>query len=65
MIEAAETVLNFVSGRQRADLNSHQMLLFPLVRAIEVVRRGREQVSKATRGATADIPWSLAVSMRN
>jgi uncharacterized protein with HEPN domain len=37
MIEAAETALNFVSGRQRADLNSDQMLLFALVRAIEVV----------------------------
>jgi hypothetical protein len=29
--------LNLVSGRQRADLNSDQMLLFALVRAIEVV----------------------------
>ena len=37
MIEAAETALNFVSGRQRADLNSDQMLLFALVRAIEEV----------------------------
>ena len=37
MIEAAETALNFVSGRQRADLNSDQMLLFALVRAIGVV----------------------------
>jgi uncharacterized protein with HEPN domain len=35
MIEVAETALNFVSGRQ--PLNSDQMLLFALVRAIEVV----------------------------
>ena len=65
MIEAAETALNFVSGRQRADLNSDQMLLFALVRAIEVVGEAASKVSEATRGATADIPWSLAVSMCN
>jgi hypothetical protein len=64
MIEAAETALNFVSGRQRADLNSDQMLLFA-GQGDRGGRRGREQVSEATRGATADIPWSLDVSMRN
>jgi len=34
MIEATETALNFVTGRERAELNSDQMLLFAVVRAI-------------------------------
>ncbi len=37
MIEAAETALGFVAGRERADLDSDTMLLFALVRAIEII----------------------------
>jgi uncharacterized protein with HEPN domain len=65
MIEATETVLNFITGRQRADFNSDRMLLFAVVRAIEVIGEAAGRVSEATRGAAADIPWSLIVSMRN
>jgi uncharacterized protein with HEPN domain len=65
MIEAAENALTFVAGRQRADLNSDQMLRFALVRAIEVVGEAASRITEATRKATADIPWTLMVSMRN
>jgi uncharacterized protein with HEPN domain len=65
MIEAAESALNFVSGRRRADLNADRMLHFALVRAIEVVGEAASKISETTRGATADIPWRLVVSMRN
>ena len=65
MIEATETALRFVTARQRADLNSDQMLLFALVRAIEVIGVAAGRISETTREATADIPWSLVVSMRN
>jgi uncharacterized protein with HEPN domain len=65
MIEAAESAVNFVTGRQRADLNSDQMLLFALVRAIEVVGEAAGRVTESTRRGAADIPWSLVVSMRN
>jgi uncharacterized protein with HEPN domain len=65
MIEAAENAINFVTGRQRTDLNSDQMLLFALVRAIEIVGEAASRISEATREATVDIPWGLIVSMRN
>jgi uncharacterized protein with HEPN domain len=65
MIEATETALGFVTARQRADLNSDQMLLFALVRAIEVIGEAAGRVSETTREAAAEIPWSLIVSMRN
>ena len=65
MIEATETALNFVTGRQRADLNSDQMLLFALVRAIEIIGEAAGKVSEATQRAATDIPWGLVVSMRN
>ena len=65
MIEAAESAIKFVTRRQRADLNSDQMLLFALVRAIEVLGEAAARVSGATREAAAEIPWALVISMRN
>jgi uncharacterized protein with HEPN domain len=65
MIEAVETARNFVSGRTRADLDTDRMLVFALVRAIEVVGEAAGRVTRATQSAARDIPWALVVSMRN
>ena len=65
MIEAAQTACGFVSGRTRSDLDSDRMLVFALVRAIEIVGEAARKVSAETREAAADIPWALIVSMRN
>jgi uncharacterized protein with HEPN domain len=65
MIEAAETACGFLSGRIRSDLDSDRMLVFALVRAIEIVGEAASKVSAPTREAAADIPWPLIVSMRN
>jgi uncharacterized protein with HEPN domain len=65
MIEAAESALSFVSGRERADLDRDRMLLFGVVRAIEVVGEAAGKVSEATRTAAPEIPWASIVSMRN
>jgi uncharacterized protein with HEPN domain len=65
MIRAAETACDFVSGRTRRDLDTDQMLLFALVRAIEIIGEAASRVGAETRQVTADIPWALIVSMRN
>lgn len=65
MIQAADTACDFVSGRRRSDLDTDQMLLFALVRAIEIVGEAASRVSAVTRQVKADIPWTLIVSMRN
>jgi uncharacterized protein with HEPN domain len=65
MIEAAETARDFVSGRTRADLDTDRMLVFALVRAIEVVGEAAGRVTRATQSAAPDIPWALVASMRN
>jgi uncharacterized protein with HEPN domain len=65
MIEAAVSAINFVTGRRRADLDSDQMLLFALVRAIEVVGEAASRVTEITRRSAGDIPWSSVVSLRN
>jgi uncharacterized protein with HEPN domain len=58
MIEATETALNFVTGRQRADLDSYQMLLFALVRAIEIIGEAAGKVSEITRSDVDGIGWT-------
>lgn len=65
MIEAAETALSFASGRERTDLDADRMLLFGIVRAIEVLGEAAGRVSEQTRMVASDIPWTAIVAMRN
>jgi uncharacterized protein with HEPN domain len=65
MIDAAVTVVQFITGRRREDLDDDRMLLFAVVRAIEILGEAASKVSAATRAAAPDIPWSTIVSMRN
>jgi uncharacterized protein with HEPN domain len=65
MIEAAETAQRFLVGRQRDDLDTNEMLLFALVRAIEVIGEAASKLSADTRSATPSVPWWAIVAMRN
>jgi uncharacterized protein with HEPN domain len=65
MIEAAQTAIGFAKGRQESDLGSDRMLLFALVRAIEVIGEAAGKVSEKMRRNAPEIPWALIVSMRN
>ena len=65
MAEAAETALDFLRGRSRADLDQDRMLTFALVRAVEVLGEAASKVSAEARGLAPEIPWTLIVAMRN
>jgi uncharacterized protein with HEPN domain len=65
MIEAAETAAQFIIGRSRDDLDRDRMLLFAVVRAIEIIGEAASEVSPETRAATPQVPWRDIVSMRN
>ena len=65
MIEAAERALEFVKGRQRADLDTDSMLCLAVTRAVEIVGEAAAQVSDAGRGELRDVPWTQIVGMRN
>ena len=58
MIDAARSAQEFASGRTRDDLASDKMLVFALVRAIEVVGEAASRISPETRLA-------IPVAMRN
>lgn len=65
MVEAGESAVQFVAGRQRADLDKDRMLLFALVRAIEVLGEAASKSSEERRATHAGIPWRAIIVMRN
>jgi uncharacterized protein with HEPN domain len=65
MIDAAESVGQFMANRPRADLDCDRMLLFAVIRAIEIIGEAAGKVSEEARLAYSDIPWNAIVGMRN
>lgn len=65
MIDAAESVAQFVAGRSHEDLDRDRMLLFALVHAIEILGEAANKISPETRAVAPQIPWGAIVSMRN
>jgi uncharacterized protein with HEPN domain len=64
MIEAAEKALSFIAGRQRADLDSDEMLRFALVQAEQIIGEAASRISPETRAAIP-LPWNDIMFMRN
>ena len=65
MIDASEAIADFLVGRKRADLDSNRMLLFALVRAVEVIGEAAARVSAETRSVAPELPWNAIIAMRN
>lgn len=65
MVEASQAAMRFAAGRQLKDLQTDQMLLFAVLRAIEVMGEAANKVSEEVRLANTDIPWKAIVGMRN
>ena len=65
MIEAGESIIEFVAGRERTELDTNRMLLFAVVRAIEIIGEAASKVSEEVRAANSTIPWQAIVGMRN
>jgi len=65
MLEAAETVAEFLETRSREDLDRDRMLLFAVVRAIEILGEAASKISLETRATAPQVPWGAIISMRN
>ena len=65
MIDAANAAIGFVSGRTRAELDADRMLLFAVVRAIEIVGEAAVGIGPEARAVAPDVPWTAIVGMRN
>jgi uncharacterized protein with HEPN domain len=65
LADALNSAIRFARGRGRADLDSDEMLLFALVRAIEIAGEAANQVTADTRAQLPDLPWTSIIGMRN
>ena len=65
MLEAAEAATGFLTGRSGADLGSDRMLMFAVVRAIEVVGEAANHVSDDGRSLLPSLPWPAIIGMRH
>lgn len=57
MLEAVRDARGFVAGRVRADLDADKMLVYAVLRAVEIVGEAASKVSPDTQAALPDIPW--------
>jgi uncharacterized protein with HEPN domain len=64
LVDAADAAAEFVRGRSRTDLDTDRMLLFALVRAVEVLGEAASKVSEEGRSGL-NLPWIAIVGMRN
>jgi uncharacterized protein with HEPN domain len=68
MADAIEAASQFSEGRSRNDLDTDRMLVFALVRAVEIIGitgEAASRVSSGGRAALPTVPWSNSVGMRN
>jgi uncharacterized protein with HEPN domain len=65
MIDAGEAIAGFVSGRTRADIEADRMLLYAVVRGVEVMGEAAARLTESVRSEAHGVPWSAIVSMRN
>ncbi len=65
MADAMQAAMRFTEGRTRSDLESNEMLLFALVRAIEMIGEAASRVSDEGRAEIPALPWASMVGMRH
>lgn len=65
MVEAAQSAIDFMAGRDCGDLSQDRMLLFAVTRAIEIVGEAASKISDETRREHGGIPWKAIIGMRN
>lgn len=65
MIEAAQSAQTFISGKTRQDLDNDKMLLFAVVRAIEIIGEAASRITEETKKTAPNIPWRAISGMRN
>jgi len=65
MQDAARKAIAFATGKTRASLEVDDMLVYALVRALEIVGEAASKVSQTFRDQNPQIPWRASIGMRN
>ena len=65
MLDAARQAMIFAKGKNRADLDADLMLVFAMVKAIEIIGEAANQVTESTRARVPELPWADIIAMRH
>ncbi len=65
MLQSAEIVINYISGRSRSDLTTDLQLQDAIIRRLLMISEAAKRVSEPTRNRLITIPWSVINGMRN
>ena len=65
MLEAAQQAVSFASGKIRRNLDHDRMLVFALVRAVEIIGEAASRISQDFQARFPEIPWPVIIGMRN
>jgi len=65
MLDAAEAVGDFISGRSFEDYLGDRMLRGAVERHVEIIGEAARKVSSAFRDAHPDIPWRRIIVQRH
>ncbi|MGY6529349.1 MAG: HepT-like ribonuclease domain-containing protein [Cyanobacterium sp.] len=65
MLDASLKAISFIEGKSFSDLGSDDLLVFALVKAIEIVGEAAGKVSKKYQLDHPEISWTAIISMRN
>ncbi len=63
IVDSLNSAIRFVEGRQRSDLDTDEMLLFALIRAIEIAGEAASRISAETREEMSDLPWNSIIRL--
>jgi uncharacterized protein with HEPN domain len=65
MLDSTVSILEFIKGRKRKDLDQDKLLAAGIVRQFEVLGEAAGNVSQQTRNRFPEIPWKQLIGMRN
>jgi uncharacterized protein with HEPN domain len=62
MLDASLKAISFVKGKSYTDLENDDLLVFALIKAVEIIGEAASQEYQANH---SEISWSAMISMRN
>jgi uncharacterized protein with HEPN domain len=65
MLDAARNAMTFAAEKSRTDLDQNPMLMFALVRAVEVIGEAASKVSRNSQERFSEVPWTRIIGMRH
>ena len=65
MLDSTRSILQFLEGKQRKDLDDDRLLLSGIIRELQILGEAAGKISEKTQDLYPGLPWRQLVGMRN